>query len=178
MKLSILDTDILSEFFRANRNVVSKVGDHIEEYGFINLSIITYYEIRAGLLYKDAKKQLARFQEFADQNRTTIETFDNWETQYYMDSLMNPNAEYIRNDSIVVIDDRYKFKNVDWKKDYAIGVWRGEWAEYYFSWSDSYDSNNYSWWDGFEALLLATGIGLLPIVIWWFSKSRIRKKLV
>jgi|ERR1017187_2778648 predicted nucleic acid-binding protein len=74
MNLSILDTDILSAFLRGNEKVVAKVAEHVEEYGFINFSIITYYEIKAGLLYKDAKKQLARFQEFAEENRIILLT--------------------------------------------------------------------------------------------------------
>jgi tRNA(fMet)-specific endonuclease VapC len=64
MKPSMLDTDILSEFLRGNSKVIAKVDEHLKEYGFINLSIITYYEILNGLLYKDAKKQLAKFEEF------------------------------------------------------------------------------------------------------------------
>ena len=64
MKLSMLDTDILSEFLRGNPKVIAKVDEHLQEHGFINLSIITYYEILNGLLYKDAKKQLTRFEAF------------------------------------------------------------------------------------------------------------------
>ncbi|MDO8930018.1 MAG: hypothetical protein Q7J86_00020 [Bacteroidota bacterium] len=56
MKPSMLDTDILSEFLRGNKQVISKVDEHLKEYGFISLSIITYYEILNGLLYKDAKQ--------------------------------------------------------------------------------------------------------------------------
>jgi tRNA(fMet)-specific endonuclease VapC len=33
------------------------------------LSIITYYEILNGLLYKDAKKQLVKFEEFVSLNK-------------------------------------------------------------------------------------------------------------
>ncbi len=40
----------------------------MQEYGHINLSIITYYEILNGLLYKDAKKQLKRFEDFVTLN--------------------------------------------------------------------------------------------------------------
>jgi tRNA(fMet)-specific endonuclease VapC len=69
MKPSILDTDILSEFLRGNSKVISKVEEHLEEYGYINLSIITYYEILNGLLYKDAKKQLSKFEEFIELNK-------------------------------------------------------------------------------------------------------------
>lgn len=69
MKPSMLDTDILSEFLRGNSKVIAKDDEHLKEYGFINLSIITYYEILNGLLYKDAKKQLAKFEEFVELNK-------------------------------------------------------------------------------------------------------------
>ena len=69
MKPSILDTDILSEFLRGNPKVIAKVDEHLKEYGFISLSIITYYEILNGLLYKDAKKQLSKFEEFVELNK-------------------------------------------------------------------------------------------------------------
>jgi tRNA(fMet)-specific endonuclease VapC len=69
MKPPLIDTDILSEFLRGNSKVVAQVDDHIKEYGLINLSIITYYEILNGLLYKDAKKQLKRFTDFVKLNK-------------------------------------------------------------------------------------------------------------
>jgi tRNA(fMet)-specific endonuclease VapC len=68
MKPSMLDTDILSEFLRGNLKVIAKMEEYINEYGFISLSIITYYEILNGLLYKDAKKQLSKFEEFVALN--------------------------------------------------------------------------------------------------------------
>lgn len=66
MKASLLDTDILSEFLRGNQKVVSKVDGYLKEFGEINISVITYYEILNGLLYKDAKKQLKKFVAFAE----------------------------------------------------------------------------------------------------------------
>jgi tRNA(fMet)-specific endonuclease VapC len=69
MKLSLLDTDILSEFLRGNSKVAAKVEEHVEVYGLVNLSIITYYEILNGLLYKDAKKQLKKFTDFVELNK-------------------------------------------------------------------------------------------------------------
>jgi len=69
MIASMLDTDILSEFLRGNDKVVSNVDEHLKEFGLINLSIITYYEILNGLLYKDARKQLAKFEEFISLNK-------------------------------------------------------------------------------------------------------------
>ncbi|MBK9733127.1 MAG: type II toxin-antitoxin system VapC family toxin [Chitinophagaceae bacterium] len=69
MKPSMLDTDILSEFLRGNPNVIFRVDEYLKEFGFISLSIITYYEILNGLLYKDARKQLTRFEEFVALNK-------------------------------------------------------------------------------------------------------------
>ena len=69
MKPSMLDTDTLSEFLRGNSKVIDKVDEHLKEFGFISLSIITYYEILNGLLYKDARKQLTRFEDFVELNK-------------------------------------------------------------------------------------------------------------
>jgi len=69
MKPSMPDTDILSKFLRGNSKVIAKIDEHLKEYGFISLSIITYYEILNGLLYKDARKQLARFEDFVALNK-------------------------------------------------------------------------------------------------------------
>jgi len=69
MKSSVIDTDILSEFLRGNSKVIAKIDEHLQEYGFISLSIITYYEILNGLLYKDAKKQLKIFTDFIEFNK-------------------------------------------------------------------------------------------------------------
>jgi len=69
MKQSIIDTDILSEFLRGIPKVIAKVDEHLKEFGFISLSIITYYEILNGLLYKDARKQMAKFEEFVELNK-------------------------------------------------------------------------------------------------------------
>jgi tRNA(fMet)-specific endonuclease VapC len=69
MKAAMLDTDVLSGFLRGNTKVIARVDEQLKEYGFINLSIITYYEILNGLLYKDAKKQLLKFEAFARLNR-------------------------------------------------------------------------------------------------------------
>jgi predicted nucleic acid-binding protein len=68
MKPSLLDTDILSEFLRDNPKVVANVDKYLQEYEVINLSVITYYEILNGLLYKDARKQLIRFEAFVKLN--------------------------------------------------------------------------------------------------------------
>jgi tRNA(fMet)-specific endonuclease VapC len=69
MKPALVDTDILSEFLRGTSKVVDKAEKYLQSYDAINFSIITYYEILNGLLYKDAKKQLKNFTDFADLNK-------------------------------------------------------------------------------------------------------------
>ncbi len=69
MKPAMLDTDILSEFLRGNPKVIEKADEYLKEYGRISLSIITYYEILNGLLYKDARKQLVKFENFVALNK-------------------------------------------------------------------------------------------------------------
>ena len=69
MKQSIIDTDILSEFLRGNEKVIEKLDEYLNEFNLISISIITYYEILNALLYKDAKKQMQRFEEFVSLNK-------------------------------------------------------------------------------------------------------------
>jgi tRNA(fMet)-specific endonuclease VapC len=68
VKPALIDTDILSMFFRGNANVVSQVQAYLAKYRQINLSIVTYYEVLSGLKHRDAQKQLTSFLDFAAQN--------------------------------------------------------------------------------------------------------------
>ncbi|MBC8230988.1 type II toxin-antitoxin system VapC family toxin [bacterium] len=77
MKPVLVDTDILSMFFRKRPQVVSNFEQYLDEYESINFSIITYYEVISGLKYRDAKKQLSSFLDFAEYNNVlplTIES--------------------------------------------------------------------------------------------------------
>jgi tRNA(fMet)-specific endonuclease VapC len=49
--------------------VTSCFSFYLEQYEYINFSIITYYEIISGLKHRDAHKQLASFFDFASENR-------------------------------------------------------------------------------------------------------------
>ena len=68
MKASLVDTNILSLFFRGHPQVVAEFEAYLKEYDTINFSIITYYEIVSGLRHRDAHNQLTQFLEFAAQN--------------------------------------------------------------------------------------------------------------
>ena len=65
----LVDTDILSEFFRGNPKVIYNFEKYLQCYDAINFSIITYYEILNGLLYKEAKNQIQKFAAFAELNK-------------------------------------------------------------------------------------------------------------
>ena len=68
MKEVIIDTDILSYYFKGDKKVVKSFQSYLLHFNLINISIITYYEIISGLNYKDASKQLKDFNNFADEN--------------------------------------------------------------------------------------------------------------
>ncbi len=44
MKPALIDTDILSEFFRGNSKVIKNADKYLQKYDTISLSIITYYK--------------------------------------------------------------------------------------------------------------------------------------
>ncbi|WP_323757955.1 type II toxin-antitoxin system VapC family toxin [Roseivirga sp.] len=64
----LVDTDILSFYFRGEPNVVREFTKYLKEYDQINISIITYFEIIGGLKFKNAQKQLNDFEEFVSNN--------------------------------------------------------------------------------------------------------------
>ncbi|MEN0045989.1 MAG: type II toxin-antitoxin system VapC family toxin [Bacteroidota bacterium] len=68
MKPALIDTDTLSYFFRNHPEVVEKLDKYLTEFGVVNISVITYYEVLNGLYFKDAKKQIARFEDFVAAN--------------------------------------------------------------------------------------------------------------
>ena len=68
MDKSLIDTDILSLFLRGNANVIKRFKEYLSEYSQLTFSIITYYEIKSGLLFRDSRKQLVSFLEFSKYN--------------------------------------------------------------------------------------------------------------
>lgn len=68
MTEALVDTDILSYYFKGDPNVVAKFKEYLNEFDQINISIITYYEILGGLKFKKADKQIREFEEFINNN--------------------------------------------------------------------------------------------------------------
>ena len=68
MTEALVDTDILSYYFKGDPKVVAKFKEYLNEFDQINISIITYYEILGGLKFKKADKQIREFDEFVNNN--------------------------------------------------------------------------------------------------------------
>ena len=68
MTESLVDTDILSFYFKGDSKVFDKFNDYLKEFDVINVSIITYYEILGGLKFKKAERQIKEFEEFVSNN--------------------------------------------------------------------------------------------------------------
>lgn len=66
MKNVIVDTDIISYFFRSEKKVVEKINNHILNGGSIYLCAVTFYELKNGLIYKDSKNMLDKLQTFVE----------------------------------------------------------------------------------------------------------------
>lgn len=96
-----------------------------------------------------------------------------------VDSLISPNGCYIRKSENIIVGDvginnAHLLEGVDWSKEYAIGIWRGEWFEYYFSWNKTYYTNNYNWAKATFSMLFFIGIGLVPLFLWLLFKKKKR----
>ena len=68
MNRVLIDTDILSYYFKGNKTVIENFEKYLQHYDLIEISLITYYEIVGGLLAKNALKQLSIFENFVIDN--------------------------------------------------------------------------------------------------------------
>lgn len=68
MNRVLIDTDILSYFFKGDADVAKSFAKYLDHFDLIEISIITYYEITSGLLAKNAFKQLTVFEDFVSEN--------------------------------------------------------------------------------------------------------------
>jgi tRNA(fMet)-specific endonuclease VapC len=65
---ALVDTDILSFYFKGDQKVIERFNSYLNEFDVINISIITYYEILSGLKFKKAERQLREFEDFINNN--------------------------------------------------------------------------------------------------------------
>jgi len=65
LKKRILDTDTLSFLIKGHHIALEHAKAYLQVYPRLTFSIITYYEIKRGLLYRDARRQLPLFEKLA-----------------------------------------------------------------------------------------------------------------
>ena len=65
---ALIDTDILSYYFKGDETVINNFKTYLETYELIEISIITYYEIFSGLLASNGFKKLEIFESFTNEN--------------------------------------------------------------------------------------------------------------
>ncbi len=68
MNRVLIDTDILSYYFKGHKIVLSNFEKYLKQFDLIEISLVTYYEIVGGLLAKNAVKQLNIFENFVADN--------------------------------------------------------------------------------------------------------------
>ncbi len=69
MKRALIDTDILSYYFKGYPKVISSFDAYLDIFSCIEMCIITYYEITSGLLAKKALRKLQIFERFIGENK-------------------------------------------------------------------------------------------------------------
>ena len=88
IKESLIDTDILSDFFKGNPDIIAKIDEHVRFFGFINFSIITYYEIMKG--------KLPLFEEFVSYNKILPISLEVAQTSAFISAELRKNSLEIR----------------------------------------------------------------------------------
>ena len=78
MERSIFDTNMLLHVFRGHPTVIQKATQHQNQFGYLSITILTYYEVKKGWAYnatsqnattrRKAKGRLRNFEEFCYQN--------------------------------------------------------------------------------------------------------------
>ncbi|MFZ4525579.1 MAG: type II toxin-antitoxin system VapC family toxin [Chlorobium sp.] len=68
MNRVLIDTDILSYYFKGDEVVIGNFEKYLEQNDLLAISLITCYEIIGGLLAKNALKQLTIFDDFVAEN--------------------------------------------------------------------------------------------------------------
>jgi len=95
MNRALIDTDILSYYFKGDAIVVANFQKYLAKYEIIEISLITYYEIMSGLLYKNALKQLEIFNDFVSENVVIAATEESCKISSEIYSKLRNNGELI-----------------------------------------------------------------------------------
>ena len=62
MTRTLLDTDTLSFYMKGVPAVVARASTYLAEFSRLDFSVVTYYEVRRGLLHAGASRKLGEFE--------------------------------------------------------------------------------------------------------------------
>lgn len=65
MKKRLLDSDTLSYLIKGEVKPLRQLETYAQFFTQVTFSVVTYYELRRGLLYRDAYQQITQFEELA-----------------------------------------------------------------------------------------------------------------
>jgi len=102
MKEPLLDTDTISYFFKGDKNVIEKIDKYLLDFNFVNISVITYYEVMNGLYYKDARKQLEKFKNFVERNNIIPMTSNSANISAKITAELKKSGKFIGHNDILI----------------------------------------------------------------------------
>lgn len=125
MNRYLIDTDILSYYFKGDETVVKNFEAYLKNFALIEISIITYYEIISGLKAKNAIKQLEIFNDFVNQNLIIPMTEDSANTSAELFAILSKSGNKlddidlfiagiaIENKMVLVTNNEKHFSRID-----------------------------------------------------------------
>ena len=102
MKEALIDTDILSYYFKGDTKVIENFNEYLKNFDKINLSIISYYEIISGLKFKDSLKYLAGFSRFVTANNVLPLTMESVEISSNLYSELRKEGKIIEDIDLLI----------------------------------------------------------------------------
>ena len=79
MKKVLVDTDILSEYFKGvDKSVVKNAKEYMDSWNFFTFSSVTVYEIVRGLEEKGASRQVTKALDWFNQNEQVVPTSEDY----------------------------------------------------------------------------------------------------
>jgi tRNA(fMet)-specific endonuclease VapC len=64
MRRGLLDTDMLSYYLKGVPQVVERAREYLAQFGALEFSVVSYYEVRRGLEWAAAHRKVAEFEAF------------------------------------------------------------------------------------------------------------------
>jgi predicted nucleic acid-binding protein len=102
MKPVIVDTETISYFFRRNSDVMARVDECLQEYGFVSLSVITYYEVLNGLYFKNSRNQMTTFERFVSLNEVLPLTSEIAKKSVEIHTELRTNGQIVSHNDVLI----------------------------------------------------------------------------